>query len=188
MGISELFILSMALGMDAFAVSICKGLAMPKMRWKKAAMVGAYFGIFQALMPCIGYCLGVGFENKIKNIDHWLALFLLSFIGIKMIIEAIEEKENDIDDSIGFNNMFVLAIATSIDALAVGVTFAFLNVDIVQSIIAIGVITFLLCIWGVKIGNVFGDKHKKKAEIVGGIILILMGIKILLEHLGIIFH
>lgn len=182
MEISELFILSMALGMDAFAVAICKGLAMPKMSWKKAAVVGAYFGSFQALMPCIGYYLGIGFEDKIKNMDHWIAFGLLCFIGIKMIKEAIKEKE-DIDDCIKFRSMVILAIATSIDALAVGVTFAFLRVNILQAIIAIGVITFLLCIWGVKIGNVFGDKHKKKAELAGGIILVFMGAKILFEHL-----
>lgn len=184
MGISELFVISMALGMDAFAVSICKGLAMPKMSWKKAAVVGAYFGGFQALMPCIGYYLGVGFEDKIKNMDHWIAFGLLCFIGIKMLKEAINQQKENIDDSIKFKSMVVLAIATSIDALAVGVTFAFLRVNIFQAIVAIGVITFLLCIWGVKIGNVFGDKHKKKAELAGGIILIFMGAKILFEHLG----
>jgi len=183
MEISELFILSVALGMDAFAVSICKGLAMPKMRWRRAFVVGAYFGSFQALMPCIGYYLGVGFEDKIKNMDHWIAFGLLCFIGVKMIKEAIKEQEENIDDSISFKSMVFLAIATSIDALAVGVTFAFLRVNILQAIIAIGVITFCLCIWGVKIGNVFGDKHKKKAELAGGIILIFMGVKILLEHL-----
>lgn len=182
MEISELFILSIALGMDAFAVAICKGLAMPKMSWRKAGVVGGYFGSFQALMPCIGFYLGISFEDKIKNMDHWIALVLLSFIGIKMIKEAINNNKEDVDDSINFKNMVVLAIATSIDALAVGVTFAFLQVNILQAMIAIGIITFLLCVWGVKIGNVFGDKYKQKAEITGGIILILMGVKILIEH------
>lgn len=183
MEISELFILSAALGMDAFAVSICKGLAMPKMSWKSAGVIGSYFGVFQALMPCIGISLGVGFKDRIQNIDHWIAFILLFFIGVKMIMDSIKDKEEDIDDSIGFKNMGVLAIATSVDALAVGVTFAFLKVNIIKAVIVIGVVTFLLCIWGVKIGNVFGDKYKKKAEITGGIILILMGAKILVEHL-----
>lgn len=183
MGVSELFVIGLGLAMDAFAVSICKGLAMIKMSWKKAGIIGFYFGLFQAIMPLIGYFLGIGFESKIKFIDHWIALGLLSIIGIKMILESCSKEEQTINESIDIKTMIILAIATSIDALAVGVTFAFLNVNILKAIIAIGVVTFLLCMWGVKIGNVFGDKYQKKAGIVGGVILILMGIKILLEHL-----
>lgn len=185
MKIIELFILSIALSMDAFAVAICKGLEMPKMSWKKAGIVGLYFGGFQALMPCIGYGLGIGFEKKIQSIDHWIACVLLSLIGIKMMKEAIQTKTEESDDAIDVKTMSVLAIATSIDALAIGITFAFLRVNLLEAVIAIGVITFLVSIWGVKIGNVFGDKYKQKAELAGGIILILMGIKIVLEHLEI---
>jgi len=155
------------------------------MEWKKAGIIGMYFGGFQALMPVIGYFLGVGFEDKIKSIDHWIALILLSIIGINMIREAFS-AEDEADDKIDFKTMIILAIATSIDALTVGVTFAFLSVNIWFSIVVIGIITFIMSIIGVKIGNVFGDKYKSKAEITGGIILILLGIKVLLEHLGII--
>ena len=186
MNVAELFILSIALSMDAFAVAICKGLAMPKMSWRKSAKIGIYFGVFQAIMPCIGYCLGIGLEDKIKAVDHWVALLLLSFIGIKMIREAIQEKEDHNDDWVDSKTMFALAIATSIDALAIGVTFAFLKVNLLKAMICIGMITFLVSIWGVKIGNLFGDKYKKKAEVMGGITLLLIGIKLVLEHLGII--
>lgn len=182
MSVAELLILSIALGMDAFAVSICKGLAMSKMSWKKAGIIGLYFGGFQALMPCIGYGLGMGLEDKIKSIDHWIAFVLLGWIGIHMIKEAMQKEQEESNDNIGVKTMLVLAIATSIDALAVGVTFAFLGVNLLAAVIAIGVVTFFLSIWGVKIGNVFGDKYKRKAEIIGGIILIGIGIKILLEH------
>lgn len=185
MGVIEIILIGVGLAMDAFAVSICKGLSMPKMEWKKAAIIGIYFGGFQALMPVIGYFLGVGFEDKIKSIDHWIALILLSIIGINMIREAFSD-EDEADDKIDFKTMIILAIATSIDALTVGVTFAFLSVNIWFSIAVIGIITFIMSIIGVKIGNVFGDKYKSKAEITGGIILILLGIKVLLEHLGII--
>ena len=183
MGLLELIVLSIGLAMDACAVSICKGLAMSKMKWKNAIIVGAYFGIFQALMPLIGYLLGINFQRAITNIDHWIAFVLLIGIGINMIKEAMSKEEEEENDSIRFKDMIVLAVATSIDALAVGVTFAFLKVNIVLSVSMIGIITFVISIIGVKMGNVFGDKYKQKAELAGGIILILLGIKILLEHL-----
>lgn len=183
MGIIELIVLSIGLAMDAFAVSICKGLSMPRMKWKNAIIIGLYFGYFQALMPALGYLLGVNFQDRISNIDHWVAFILLAVIGINMIKEAIS-KDNDVhNDSIKFKDMIVLAIATSIDALAIGITFAFLNVNLILAISLIGVITFIISVLGVKVGNIFGDKYEKKAEFAGGIILILLGIKILLEHL-----
>lgn len=185
MGVLELILIAVGLAMDAFAVSVCKGLSMSKMEWKKAVVIGLYFGGFQALMPLIGYILGVGFEDKIKSIDHWIAFILLVFIGINMIKEAFETKEES-NDKIDFKTMIILAIATSIDALAVGVTFAFLNVNIMLAISLIGIITFIISMIGVKIGNVFGDKYETKAELAGGFILIFLGVKILLEHLGIL--
>ncbi len=183
MGIIELIVLSIGLAMDAFAVSICKGLSMPRMKWKNAIIIGAYFGYFQALMPALGYLLGFNFQDRISNIDHWVAFILLGVIGINMIKEAVS-KDNDVhNDSVKFKDMIVLAIATSIDALAVGITFAFLNVNLILAISLIGIITFIISVLGVKVGNIFGDKYEKKAEFMGGIILILLGIKILLEHL-----
>ena len=183
MGIIELIVLSIGLAMDAFAVSICKGLSMPRMKWKNAIIIGLYFGYFQALMPALGYLLGVNFQDRISNIDHWVAFILLAVIGINMIKEAIS-KDNDVhNDSIKFKDMIILSIATSIDALAVGITFAFLNVNLILAISLIGIITFIISVLGVKVGNIFGDKYEKKAEFAGGIILILLGIKILLEHL-----
>lgn len=187
MGIVEIIAISIGLAMDAFSVSICKGLAMKKMNWKKAVIIGLYFGGFQALMPLIGYVLGVGFESKITQIDHWIAFILLLIIDGKMIIETLKNEDNtSYNDSIGVKVMLILAIATSIDALAVGITLAFLNTNIVLPVFFIGIITFVLSIIGVKIGNIFGDKYEKKAELVGGVILILIGTKILLEHLNII--
>ncbi len=186
MGIIELFLLAIGLSMDAFAVAICKGLAMDKVSVKKLAIVGAWFGGFQALMPLIGYLLGVGFKDYIVTIDHWIAFVLLSLIGFNMIKEALSKDDDKEDSSLAFKAMLMLAIATSIDALAVGVTFAFLQVNIIFAIIFIGVITFTLSAIGVKIGNIFGVKYKSKAELAGGIILILLGVKILLEHLGVI--
>ncbi len=171
--------------MDAFAVAICKGLAMKKMSWKKAAIVGLYFGGFQAGMPLLGYLLGVNFQEYIVAVDHWIAFILLGIIGFNMIKES-RSCEEDCDDSIAFKEMLVLAIATSIDALAVGITFAFLQVDIVPAVSFIGICTFTLSMIGVKIGNVFGVKYKSKAEFAGGFILVLLGFKILLEHLGIL--
>ena len=186
MGILEIVLIAVSLAMDAFAVSVCKGLSMKKMSWKKAIIVGLYFGVFQAFMPLIGFLLGISFESFVNQIDHWIAFILLSLIGINMLKEAFSKKEEECDDNIGFKTMLVLAIATSIDALAVGITFAFLRVNIVFAVLVIGILTFLISLIGVKIGNKFGDKYEKKAEIAGGIILILMGLKILLEHLGII--
>ena len=182
MNLLELFVIAVGLSMDAFAVSICKGLALRQMSWKKAALAGLYFGGFQAGMPLLGYMLGVRFQGLIASVDHWIAFVLLSIIGAIMIKEAMVEAE-DLNDSFQVKDMLVLAVATSIDALAVGVTFAFLQVSIVPAVSFIGVITFALSLVGIKIGNVFGTKFKAKAELAGGVILIFMGIKILVEHL-----
>lgn len=181
----ELFLLAVGLSMDAFAVSVCKGLSMKKMKWGNAFKAGFYFGIFQALMPLIGYFFGSRFQSFITNIDHWIAFLLLSVIGANMIRESFQKAE-ELDDSFSFRSMLILAVATSIDALAVGVTFAFLNTAIVPAVSFIGMVTFCFSFAGIKIGNVFGNRFKNKAEILGGIILIFIGIKILLEHLGII--
>ena len=180
-------LLGAGLAMDAFAVSVCKGLSMRKMSVKSGCIVGGYFGFFQAMMPTIGFFLGVGFKDYIVAIDHWIAFVLLGIIGGKMIKEAFE-KDDECEYSPDFSTktMFTLAVATSIDALAVGVSFAFLKVDIVPAVSFIGVITFVLSAIGVKVGNVFGTKYKSKAELFGGAVLILMGCKILLEHLGIL--
>ena len=186
MGLIELIILSVGLAMDAFAVSICKGLGMKKVTLKKAGIVGAYFGIFQAGMPLIGYLMGYRFQDKIKAIDHWIAFILLVGIGINMIKEAFDEGSENRNDNVDIKTMLVLSIATSIDALAIGITFACLKMHILIPVITIGVITFIISVIGVKIGNRFGDKYEKKAETMGGVILILLGTKILLEHLGII--
>jgi putative Mn2+ efflux pump MntP len=191
MSLLELFIIAVGLSMDAFAVSICKGLAMEEISFKKAGIVGLYFGAFQAGMPLIGYYLGIQFQNRITAIDHWIALILLGIIGINMIREsrasASEDAEdNETDASLEFKTMLGLAIATSIDALAVGVTFSFLNVHIAPAVTFIGIVTFTLSVIGVKIGNVFGTIYKSKAEFIGGLILILMGVKIVFDHLGII--
>ncbi|MEG1409347.1 MAG: manganese efflux pump MntP family protein [Terrisporobacter sp.] len=197
MSLIELFILAVGLSMDAFAVSICKGLSMKKVSLKQCGKVGLYFGGFQGLMPLIGYFLGVQFKDYITSVDHWIAFVLLGFIGLNMIRES-REKDEEIDinlaeaavgtdeDVLSFKNMIMLAIATSIDALAVGVTFAFLQVDIVPAVLFIGIITFVLSMVGVKVGNIFGTKFKAKAEFAGGLILILIGLKILLEHLGLL--
>ena len=170
--------------MDAFAVSVCKGLAMPKCTFKKAAIVGLWFGGFQALMPAIGYILGAQFQEAIASIDHWIAFVLLALIGGNMIHEAVDNDEEEADASLDVKTMFLLAVATSIDALAIGITFAFLKVNIIPAVCFIGIVTFIISFAGVKIGNVFGARYKNKAEIVGGVILILLGLKILLEHLG----
>lgn len=186
MGILELLILAIGLSMDAFAVSVCKGLAMKKLEFKNMAIVGLWFGGFQALMPTIGYFLGVQFKNQITAIDHWIAFVLLGIIGANMIKEACsKDDEEEVKANLDIKTMFMLAIATSIDALAVGITFAFLSVNLVHAVTFIGITTFILSAVGVGIGNIFGTKYKAKAEIAGGIILILLGIKILLEHLGI---
>lgn len=186
MGILELILIAIGLGMDAFAVSICKGISMSKMNWKKAIIIGLYFGIFQALMPVIGFTLGKAFENLVTSIDHWIAFGLLLIIGIKMIIDAFKEDNVSVNDSVNWKVMIILAIATSIDALAVGITFAFLQVNLLLAVSIIGIITFILCVIGTKIGNNFGNKFENKAEILGGIVLIFIGVKILLEHLNII--
>lgn len=185
MTLTTLFVLAVGLSMDAFAVSVCKGLALRKITFKNAALTGIWFGGFQALMPTIGYLLGVQFQSKIEAVDHWIAFLLLTLIGGNMIREAFSKEESPANDSLSVKNMLVLAIATSIDALAVGVTLAFLNVQIIPAVSFIGITTFILSAIGVKIGNVFGTKYKSRAELAGGVILILLGLKILFEHLNI---
>ena len=185
MSIFELFILAIGLSMDAFAVSICKGLSLGKIKVKHMLIAGLWFGGFQALMPLIGYFLGSFFADMITKYSHWIAFILLLFIGGNMIKESFDEEENVYAD-MGVKNMFLLAVATSIDALAVGITFAFLQVRIVPAALLIGVTTFCLSALGIYIGNRFGARYKSRAELAGGIILILIGVKILLEHLGII--
>lgn len=186
MSLFGIIVLSIGLGMDAFAVSVCKGVSFKKGNLKKSIIVASYMGIFQALMPVIGYFLGISFADKITSIDHWLAFGLLFIIGVKMVKEALSKDVEVVNDNVDFKEMIILAIATSIDALAVGITFAFLNVNLWFSITLIGSITFLLSLIGTKIGNLFGDKYEKKAEFVGGLILILLGLKIVLEHLSIL--
>ena len=186
MDLLTLLTLAVGLAMDAFAVSICKGLAMREKVLKKGIIVGLWFGGFQALMPTIGFFLGTQFKDQITSIDHWIAFVLLGLIGINMVRDVLSNDEEQADDSIAVKEMFMLAVATSIDALAVGITFAFLNVHIVSAALMIGVCTFLISFVGVKIGNIFGTKYKSKAELAGGIILILLGFKILFEHLHIL--
>ena len=186
MSLTELFIIAVGLSMDAFAVAVCKGLAMTKMNWKNAGIVGLYFGGFQGIMPLLGYLLGSRLSGTIEAYDHWIAFVLLILIGGNMIKEALESGEETADPSLDIKTMTLMAVATSIDALAVGVTFAFLQVQIIPAVSFIGITTFLLSAAGVKIGNVFGSRYQKKAEFAGGLILILMGFKILLEHLGIL--
>lgn len=187
----ELFLLGIGLAMDAFAVSVCKGLGMRKLNKKQTLIIGLYFGGFQALMPLVGWLLGSQFQKYITRIDHWIAFILLGFIGGKMMIEAIrewneEETVDVIDAPLDHKNMLVLSVATSIDALAVGITFAFLDTPIIEAITIIGITTMVISIIGVVIGNFFGSKYKSKAEFIGGLILVLLGLKILLEHLGIL--
>ena len=187
----ELFLLGVGLSMDAFAVSVCKGLGMRKLDKKQSLIIGLYFGGFQALMPLIGWLLGSQFQQYITSIDHWIAFILLGFIGGKMMVEAVREWNEEetvevMDAPIDHKNMFVLAVATSIDALAVGITFAFLNTPIIEAITIIGITTMVLSIIGVIVGNFFGSRYKSKAEFIGGLILVLLGLKILLEHLGIL--
>lgn len=187
LSIAELLILAVGVSMDALAVAICKGLSIQKLKLRHALIVGLWFGIFQALMPTIGWLLGSAFTELITSIDHWVAFVLLGIIGGNMIREAVSKKEDDeVDPSLAFGAMLVLAIATSIDALAVGVTLALLNVNIIATVLSIGLCTFVISTIGVKIGNVFGMKFKSKAELLGGVVLILIGLKILLEHLGVI--
>lgn len=188
MGLIELLIIAVGLSMDAFAVSICKGLSLGKIKFKHMCIAGLWFGGFQALMPAIGYFLGSFFSDMVTKYAHWVAFLLLSFIGGNMIKESFEkdECENCGDAAMDVKTMFVLAIATSIDAMAVGVSFAFLQVQIVPAVTFIGIITFICSGLGVKIGSIFGSKYKSKAEFAGGIVLIIMGLKTLLEGLGII--
>ena len=186
MSLWELFIIAVGLSMDACAVSICKGLSVQKVTFRHAATCGGYFGAFQALMPVIGFVLGVQFRSLITGIDHWIALILLGLIGANMIREALSGEEEEVNCSFCFRAMLPLAIATSIDALAVGVTFAVMDIGskILFAVLFIGVVTFVLSAIGVKIGNIFGTKFKSKAELFGGIVLVLMGLKIFLEDLG----
>ena len=180
----EIILIGVGLAMDAFAVSICKGLVIREKSYKKALIVGLYFGLFQGLMPLLGYYLGIFFKDVVMSIDHWIAFALLSVIGINMIRECFSNEEEISNDSVKFKDMIFLAIATSIDALAIGITFAFLSVNIyLASFIILG-ITMLLSFVGVILGNKFGNKLGKKAELFGGIILVIIGIKILLEHLN----
>ena len=186
MSLTELFILAVGVSMDAFAVAVCKGLSIRHLSWRHAVLVGLYFGGFQAAMPLIGYLLGSHFKDAIASFDHWIAFLLLAAIGFSMIREACSKEEDELDSSLGFKTMSVLALATSIDALAVGVSFAFLQTPIFQAVAVIGLTTFCFGVAGVKIGRLFGVKYETKAELMGGIILILIGSKILLEHLGIL--
>lgn len=187
MSFLDIFLIGVALSMDAFAVSVCKGLSVKKVSAGHVLTVGVYFGGFQALMPMLGFLLGYKFESFITNIDHWIAFVLLAIIGGNMIREALGKDEDDKEnDDFSFKAMLPLAVATSIDALAVGISFAFLGVDIVTAALLIGATTFVLSGVGIFVGNIFGSKYKSKAELAGGIVLILIGAKILLEHLGII--
>ena len=182
----SLVLIAVGLAMDAFAVSICKGLAMKRPGPKAIIVVGLWFGFFQALMPLIGYYLGSSFYDYISDYDHWIAFILLAAIGLNMIREALSGEEDGVDDSIGFRTMLVLAVATSIDALAVGISLAMTGDDIVQSAVMIGVVTFLISAAGVKMGSLVGDRFGSRAELVGGVILILIGLRILLDHLGLL--
>lgn len=189
MGIVELLLIAVGLSADAFAVAVCRGLSMRKLNFKHGLIIAAFFGFFQGLMPVIGYFLGIRFESYINNYDHWIAFVLLGFIGGKMIIEALkcdEEVEKKEIEVLNIKELFIMAIATSIDALAVGVVFAMNSVNIFSSAAIIALTTFILSLIGVIIGNKFGAKYKKWAELIGGIILVLIGLKILLEHLEII--
>ena len=189
MSFLEILLIGIGLSMDAFAVSICRGLSMPKLNWRHAAVIALYFGGFQALMPLAGWALGSAFAKSIQNVDHWIAFFLLSLIGGNMIREALKDEEPcgedgcEVSDRLDHRQLLLMAVATSIDALAVGVTFAFLDVSIVPAITVIGATTFVLSLLGVVVGNFFGSRYKKRAEITGGVILILLGVKILVQHL-----
>ena len=184
MNMLTLFLIAVGLSMDAFAVSVCKGLSTPKYELKHSLLCGLWFGGFQALMPAAGYLLGVNFTSYITAFDHWIAFILLGIIGFNMIKEALSHDDEGSDPSYAPKAMAVLAVATSIDALAVGITFAFLSVNIIAAVAFIGVCTFVISALGVKIGAVFGTKYKSRAELAGGIILIILGIKILIEHLS----
>ena len=182
MQLYELLIVAVRLSMDAFAVSICKGLSVGRPRWWHCLICGAWFGGFQALMPLLGWLLGVRFQEMIVSVDHWIAFVLLGLIGFNMVREALGGEDEEVDCSFGVRAMFLLAVATSIDALAVGVTFAFLSVPILPAVSLIGVTTLIFSCVGVKIGAVFGNRFQSRAEFAGGVILMVMGLKILLEH------
>ena len=194
MGFVELFLLGVGLSMDAFAVAVCKGLGMHRISYKHAVIIALFFGGFQALMPLIGWALGTQFESFVTPVDHWIAFVLLAFIGGKMLWDAFHEEKDDedgcgcdkTDGCLDLRELTLLAVATSIDALAVGITFAFLQVDIVPAIVTIGITTFVLSLVGVIVGNQFGSRFERPATIAGGVVLILLGVKILLEHLGIL--
>lgn len=190
MGLFEIFMIGVGLSMDAFAASICKGLNMRRLNIKNMLIIGLFFGGFQALMPAVGWLLGKQFEHYITSVDHWVAFALLVFIGGKMIYDVFVEKDEDDcgekSDRLDMKEVLTLSIATSIDALAVGISFAFLQVEIIKAVSIIGITTFILSVIGVAAGNMFGSRYEKKATLAGGIILILIGLKILLEHTGII--
>ena len=191
MSFLELFLIGIGLSMDAFAVAICRGLAMKKLNWRHATVIAAYFGGFQALMPLAGWALGSTFARYIQNVDHWIAFVLLALIGGNMVREAVSEKadckegacEESCEERLNHRQLLLMAVATSIDALAIGVTFAFLDVSIVPAVSIIGTTTFCLSFAGVAVGNFFGSRYKRRAEITGGVILILLGMKILIQHL-----
>lgn len=190
MGVIELLLIGVGLSMDAFAVAICKGLCMKRLDVRQALVIALFFGGFQALMPLVGWALGTQFEQFITPVDHWIAFALLAFIGGKMLWDSFHEDDEGMacaaDGRLDLRELTMLAVATSIDALAVGITFAFLRVDIVLSVGLIGATTFLLSLAGVAVGHRFGARYEKPATIVGGVVLILIGVKILLEHLGVI--
>lgn len=186
MGLLDLFFTAIGLSMDAFAVSVCKGLSVSRLKVSNYLTVGLYFGGFQAIMPLIGYFLGISFRTLVESVDHWIAFVLLGLIGMNMIRESFSKEEDNCNSSFGVGAMLPLAVATSIDALAVGITFSFLNVNIFPAVSFIGVTTFILSILGVYLGNKFGARYSSKAELAGGVVLVIMGLKILLEHLNLI--
>lgn len=187
-GFAELVLMGVGLSMDAFAVAVCKGLCMPKVRWGQAVVIALFFGGFQALMPLVGWAVGSMFSSYITAVDHWIAFGLLALIGGKMLWDAFHEEDEEVvcQTRLDLRELTLLAVATSIDALAVGVTFAFLGVNILVAVAVIGVTTFVLSLAGVVVGNAFGSRFEKPATIAGGVVLILIGLKILLEHLGVL--
>ena len=185
MNILKLLFIAVSLSADAFAVSVCKGLNMKRINYKHAFIIGGFFGVFQAVMPLIGWAVGRQFASLVTSVSHWIAFALLAFVGIKMLVEAIKDSAEEIPEGLDYKELSLLAVATSIDALAVGVVFAFENVKIVPSVLVIGCTTFVLSVLGVVVGNRFGAKYNKGAQITGGVILILLGAKILLEGLGV---
>lgn len=189
MGVAELLLIAVGLSMDAFAVSVCKGLGMRRLNVRVALVLALLFGVFQAGMPVIGWLLGSQFLWLIEPVDHWIAFVLLGFIGGKMILDAVrgEDEESGVVDRVAWGEFLMLAVATSIDALAVGISLAALNVEIVPSVLIIGVVTFVLSLVGVLVGHLFGSRFERPAQIVGGVVLVLIGVKVLLEHVGLAF-